>query len=97
MSILQTRFHVVFDGQRTTVSVDTILFELMALKLGVMPDDETAHSVVRQWLQDNLVSNMGDRSGRKSASQFARRYLIRAIADKRLTTKRTQWIVKKDK
>jgi len=55
MSLLQTRFHVVFDGQRTTVSVDAILFE------------------------------------------FARRYLIRAIADKRLTTKRTQWIVKKDK
>lgn len=86
---LQTKFHVRFDGNRTTISVDTVLFELMALRLGVQPDDERAHGVVAEWLQDTVVSKLGDRSGRKDASQWARRYLIEEIVDTRL---RKQWI-----
>ena len=48
----QTRIHVRFDDQRSTVSVDTVLFELMALQLGHNPDEAGALPAVREWLQE---------------------------------------------
>ena len=87
----QIRFHISFSGQRTTISVDRLLFELMALRLKVPPDDEYAHSTVKEWLQDTMISKLGDQPGRKNASQWARRYLIEAIADKRLYNRWEDW------
>jgi len=89
----QKRFHIWFGDSRTTITVDTALFELMAIKLKHQPDDENAHYVVREWLQDTIVSNLGEQPGRKNATQWARRYLIEAIADKRLASKRNDWII----
>ncbi|MDB4224983.1 hypothetical protein N9850_14555 [Granulosicoccus sp.] len=89
----QKRFHIWFGNSRTTITVDTILFELMAIKLKHQPDDENAHYVVREWIQDTIVSNLGEQPGRKNATQWTRRYLIEAIADKRLASKRDDWIV----
>lgn len=89
----QKRFHIWFGDNRTTITVDTILFELMAIKLKCQPDDEYAHGYVREWLQDTLISNMGEDSGRKNAAQWARRYLIEAIADKQLNAKRSDWLI----
>lgn len=89
----QKRFHIWFGNSRTTITVDTILFELMAIKLKHQPDDENAHYVVREWIQDTIVSNLGEQPGRKNATQWTRRYLIEAIADKRLASKRDNWIV----
>ena len=85
------KFHITFDTQRTTITVDSLLFEMMAIRLKVSPDDEQAHSTVQEWLEDTLVSRLGDLSGRKNASQWARRYLIEAIADKRLYTRWEDW------
>jgi len=87
----QTRFHVTFGSQRTTITVDDLLFELMALRLKVSPDDDYAYSTVQQWLQDTMISNLGDVPGRKNASQWARRYLIEVIADRRLFTQWEDW------
>ncbi len=87
----QIKFHISFTGQRTTISVDRLLFEMMALRLKVQPDDENAHSAVQRWLQDTMVSKLGDQSGRKNASQWARRYLIEEIADKRLHGRWEDW------
>ena len=87
----QRKFHIWFGDSRTTVTVDQLLFELMAFKLEVLPDDEQAHSAVRAWLEDTLVSNLGERSGRKNASQWARIYMIRQITDKRLAEKHRRW------
>ena len=89
----QKRFHIWFGNSRTTITVDTVLFELMAIKLKHQPDDENAHYVVREWLQDTIISNLGEQPGRKNATQWTRRYLIEAIADKRLASKRDNWIV----
>ena len=89
----QKRFHIWFGEKRTTISVDTILYELLAIKLGYWPDNEYAHSSVRIWLQDTIISNLGEQPGRKNATQWTRRYLIEAIADKRLAGKRNDWIV----
>ena len=85
------KFHITFDTQRTTITVDSLLFEMMAIRLKVLPDNEQAHGTVQSWLQDILVSKLGDLSGRKNASQWARRYLIEAIADKRLHTRWEDW------
>ena len=89
----QKRFHIWFGETRTTISVDTILYELLAFKLKYEPDDEYAHSAVREWLQDTIISNLGEQPGRKNATQWTRRYLIEAIADKRLASKRNDWII----
>ena len=87
----QIKFHISFSGQRTTISVDRLLFELMALRLKVTPEDEYAHSTVKKWLQDTMISKLGNQPGRKNASQWARRYLIEAIADKRLHSRWEDW------
>lgn len=87
----QIKFHISFSGQRTTISVDRLLFELMVLRLKVRPDDEYAHSTVQEWLQDTMVSKLGNQPGRKNASQWARRYLIEEIADKRLYSRWEDW------
>lgn len=81
-----------FGGKRTTISVDIILSELLAIKLGCIPDDDDAHGTVREWLQETLVAHLGDDDARKSASQFARKYLIEEITDKSLSKKRTLWL-----
>ncbi len=88
---IQIKFHISFSGQRTTISVDRLLFELVVLRLKVRPDDEYAHSTVQEWLQDTMVSKLGDQPGRKNASQWARRYLIEEIADKRLYNRWEDW------
>lgn len=89
----QKRFHIWFGESRTTITVDSILFELMSIKLQHQPDDDYAHSAVREWLQDTIVANLGEQPGRKNATQWARRYLIEAIADKRLSGKWNEWYI----
>ncbi len=85
------RYHITFGGKRTTITVDTILSQMMAIKLGEIPDSLEAHVVVRAWLQDTLVSKLGDDQARKAASQWARRYLIREIADKNIAKQWENW------
>lgn len=93
---LQKRFHIWFGDSRTTITVDEILFELMAVKLKYAPDDESAHSAVREWLQDKIISSLGEQPGNLGVSQYARRYLIDEIADKRLSNKRWEWLLQED-
>ena len=37
---MQERFHIQFDSRRTTITLDTVLSEMLAIKLGVSPDDK---------------------------------------------------------
>jgi hypothetical protein len=85
------RFHITFGKKRTTIMVDTILSEMMAIKLGELPGTAEAHRAVRLWLQDTLVSALGNYEGRNDASQWARRYLIEAIADSKISKKWGDW------
>ena len=90
----QVRIHVQFDGQRSTISVDTVLFELMALQLGHQPDEAGALPAVRKWLSERLPSKVGTKGGRlKRASQGAREILVEAIADKNLSQRRDEWFI----
>lgn len=87
----QKRFHIYFDSDRTTITVDEILFELLALKLKMLPDDEQAHSEVRNWLQEKIELEIGTMDIRKDASQWARLFLIEEIANSRLMKEHDTW------
>ena len=85
------RFHITFGKKRTTITVDTILSEMMDIRLHQKPGTEEAHRAVRLWLQDILVSHLGNYEGRNDASQYARRHLIEAIADSKISKKWVDW------
>ncbi len=93
---LQNRFHMTFQNQRTTISVDSILTELLSVKLGFEPETSKSNKAVRGWIQTKLIEELGDQPIRKSASQYARRYLIEAIADSELEEKRVDWLLRDD-
>lgn len=88
---MQERFHILFGKKRTTISVDSILSEMMAIKLGAIPNSEEAHRLLREWLQEKLPEKLGVSKGRKDASQWARRHLIEEISDKSLSKKWVDW------
>ena len=93
----QIRVHINFAGQRSTVSIDRVLFELQALKLGHQPDHSSALPAVRAWLQERLPAKVGETGGRlKQASQGARVLLVESIADKKLSTRRDDWLIGPD-
>ena len=85
------KYHITFGEKRTTISVDTILSQLMAIKLGKIPATLEAHGAVREWLQERLVFELGDDEVRKDASQWARRYLIESIVDKKISNQWENW------
>ena len=85
------RIHITFGKKRTTITVDTILSEMMAIHLHQKPGTEEANRAVRLWLQDTLVSHLGDFEGRNDASQHARRHLIEATADSKISKKWVDW------
>lgn len=93
---MQTRYHITFGKKRTTITVDSILSEMMAIKLNQTPDTEDAYRAVRLWLQDTLVSKLGDYEGRNDASQYARKYLIEAIADRKISKEWGNWLISRD-
>jgi hypothetical protein len=59
--------------------------------MGYTPDDESAYSMVREWLRDKIIPSHGDDAVRKNASQWARIYLIREIAKPRLINRLDEW------
>jgi hypothetical protein len=48
------RYHVILGEQRTTVSLDTILSEYLALELKQEPGTPEAHTAIRAWLQAQI-------------------------------------------
>ena len=55
----QDRYHINFKNRRTTITVDRIISELLAIKLGVLPDAPEAHSMVRVWFEEMLHEKLG--------------------------------------
>ena len=59
MRIIRTvRYHILLDSHRTTVSMDKIISDLMALKLGQTPDSKEAHPAVSKRL-NQLIKDKG--------------------------------------
>jgi len=42
----QKRYHIYFGDKRTTIKLDSLLADFLAIKPGCKPDDAQAHSVV---------------------------------------------------
>lgn len=90
----QTRLHIKLGEQRTTISADTILTAMLAIKLGHDPDN--AAQVAREWLQARLPDKVGtDKGIGKRTSQAARELMIEAIADKKLSRAYDDWVIGK--
>ena len=91
-SQFQDRYHIRFQGRRTTVTLDKILSELIAMSFGLTPDRTDYHSTVQQWLQATLRDKLGDNvPGGSSISQYARRYAIEEIARRDLMDGLWDW------
>ena len=88
----QQRYHIHFQNRRTTITVDSIISELLAVKLGTLPNDPKAHGIIRGWFETNLRENLGDQMPRANrVSQYARQYAIEVLADKQLMNKVSDW------
>lgn len=92
MSAKTIRYHVRFGEHRTTLSVDTMLSELLAIKLKTTPKTKEARRAVTAWLQERLPAALGEDAGAaQSASYFARHYIIEEIAEQRLYEQWLDW------
>ncbi|MFW7382332.1 MAG: hypothetical protein ACOH5I_26280 [Oligoflexus sp.] len=84
---MYSRFHIyVKKGRgkrRTTLSLETILADLLAIKLGHDPDTREGHSAVRAWLQE-----MQDEQATSDLqTTLIKKYVILEITQKRLVDK----------
>ncbi len=90
------RFHIQFADHRTTVTVDTMLSAMLAIKLGFEPETPDGNRAVREWLQERLPSKVGtDKGIGKRASQNAQRLIVEAIADTKLSGAYDDWVIGK--
>lgn len=79
------RYHVQLKTHQTTVSVDTIVSDLMAIKLGTVPGTKEAHTAVRQKIDEFIDRDRG-RPGYGLANHI-REQAILFISDKILSEK----------
>src|ERR1700730_8983675 len=86
-------YHVTLGDHRTTVSIDNILSELMALKLGHDPDAPEAHGAIRRWLQDRLDD--ANDPGRSRTSQWLQAQIVEALVSDKLAAAHGRWVDKK--
>jgi hypothetical protein len=85
------RFHVMIDQVRTTVTVAPVLCELLALKLGAVPQTPAARAALRAWLQAEIDRDPGAvRYGR--ASQRLAHQAMLHIAAPSLLSRRDHWL-----
>lgn len=85
------RYHIWLGERRTTVSLDNILSDYLALALGTTPQSPAAHQAVRQWLQHRLDLNADPHRCR--VSQWLQGQAIEHISDNKLSDAYTQWLL----
>ncbi len=78
------RYHLTLGRKRTTVSLDTQLSDLLAIRLGTVPQSPQAHGSVRIWLQQRL--DQDNDPGRIGVSQWLREQAILFLVDTQLST-----------
>lgn len=90
MSRFTPRFHVHLAQQRTTVSLDTTLVTLLALKLNHTPGSSEAHQAIRHWLQQRL-DDLSD-PGLYQVSQWLQSQVVLALMDNKLSKRYDAWL-----
>src|SRR5512142_1821826 len=89
----QDRYHVVLGKKDTTVTVDKITSDLLALKLGHEPRSEDARAAVHAYLQEKLDEKNDPRW--TSVSQWLRQEVLLDLLDKKLSAKYEKWFDEK--
>ncbi len=86
-----TRYHVTLAQKRTTVSLDNLLSNLLAIHLGSLPQSPQAHRTVRAWLQDRL--DQANDPGRILVSQWLRDQALLVLVDQPLANAYLDWLL----
>ena len=82
---VSVRYHLKLSSHRTTISLDKILSDLLAIHLGVKPETVEAYQAVRKKLEEFIAHDLG-RSG-KRLSHYLTEKVILTISDKFLSEK----------
>ena len=85
------RYHLTLGQKRTTVSLDTLLSDLLAIRLGAFPHSPKAHAVVRTWLQQQL--DQANDPGRIRVSRWLRGQAVLFLVDNHLSTTYLDWLL----
>lgn len=83
------RYHLTLGQKRTTVSLDTMLSDLLAIRLGAFPQSPHAHGAVRAWLQQRL--DQANDPGRLRVSQWLRDQAVLFLLDNNLSNTYLDW------
>jgi len=83
------RYHLTLGRKRTTVSLDTMLSDLLAIRLGSRPQSPQAHGTVRAWLQQRLDD--ANDPGRIRVSQWLRDQAVLFLVDTKLSNTYLDW------
>lgn len=79
------RYHLQLRDYRTTVSMDKIISDLLAIKLGKTPNTEEAHMAIRKQL-DQFIAHDRSRKGRQ-LGRYVTDQAILMISDNILSEK----------
>lgn len=91
------RVHLYRDreqAKRTTISIESYLYALLAIHLGYLPDGKEARRVVTEWLQGRLFEEPYYDTGRSRISQHLKERVICELVGKDLYNKYMDWRLK---
>lgn len=89
------RYHIQLKNHRTTVSLDKIISDMMAIKLGEIPGTKQAHRVVRQQLEE-FSSPDSDKDSTSYILCKIKTESILFITDKIISDKYWEWWDKRE-
>jgi hypothetical protein len=84
------RYHILKGEKRTTITVDTIISNLMALKLGYTPETTKAYSAVQKWIQKKFDEYNDPK--RIFVSQWIREKAIFELLDTKISNRYWDWV-----
>lgn len=88
----KVRYHVQLNSHRTTISLDKILSELMAIKLHEKPGTPLAHAVVRQKIDEFIDRDRG-RPG-YGLARYVSEQAVLFVADNNLSERYGDYLMK---
>ena len=83
------RYHLTVGDKRTTARLDTLIADLLAIRLGACPQSPQAHCTVRAWLQQQLDGN--NDPGRVQVSRWLRHQALLFLVDQQLSETYLDW------
>jgi len=84
------RYHIRLHSHRTTISLDKIISDLLAIKLGVEPKSPHAHYIVQQQLQKYMER---DSKRRFQITRFIKDEVILNLVDKMLSDNYIDYLI----